>query len=95
MNPRLLTPQQAQIALLIADPRSLSYEQIGKELSPRLTKRTVKAYVRQMSELFDVDSRQAFPPREHILVWVRQLWWELKRAPTIEEIITASAHRHV
>lgn len=92
---RRFTLQQAQIALLIGDPRGLSYEQIGQAMTPRLSKKTVKAYARAMCELFDADSRDAHPPRVQILVWVRQLHWELRRPPTLEEIVEASGHRDV
>jgi hypothetical protein len=98
------SPRWAQIALLIADPRALSYDQIGQLMQPRLTKRTVKAYVREMAAWVDAreaahdaqhDSRHAFPPRVQVLVWVRQIEWELKRPPSISDIIRASEQRDV
>lgn len=90
---RGFTPQQATIALLIGDRRGLSYEQIGQAMTPRLTKKTVKAYARAMCELFDDDTRDAHPPRLQILVWIRHLEWELGRQPCLEEVIRASAQR--
>jgi DNA-binding NarL/FixJ family response regulator len=92
---RRFTLQQAQIAQLIADPRALSYAQIGELLTPKLAEKTVKVYVQRMTEHFDVDTRDAHPPRVQVLVWVRQLQWELRRPPTIEEILEASGQRDV
>lgn len=92
---RRFTPQWAQIALLIADPRSLSYAQIGEQLSPPIEERTVKMHVRAMCDFFDDDTHDAHPPRVQILVWIRHLQWQLKRLPTITEIIEASAQRDV
>ena len=95
MTHRSFTPRQAAIALLIGDPRNLSYEQIGEILTPPIAEKTVKAYVAQMTEFFDEDTRDAHPPRVQVLVWIRQLEWELKREPTLEDVSRASCVRDV
>lgn len=96
MTCRRFSPQWAQIALLIGDRRGLSYEQIGQLLTPRLKKRTVKAYARRMCEMLgDVDAQEALPPRLQVFAWVRHLEWQLKREPSIEDVIQASAERDV
>lgn len=93
---RAISPQQARIAQLIADPRNLSYEQIGALLEPPISERVVKERVRTMCEdLFDVDTHEAYPPRIQVLVWVRQQQWNLGHLPRIHELIEASLERDV
>lgn len=95
-GPKPITPQQARIAQLIADPRNLSYEQIGALLTPPIAENTVKLYVRQMSEaMFDADTKAAYPPRIQVLVWVRQLQWNCGHLPHLHELIEASVERHL
>lgn len=95
-GPRCFTPRQARIVELIGDKRNLSYRQIGALLEPKTSEKGVKATVRDLSiAFFDGDTREAYPPRVQILVWIRHLAWELKRSPTLAEIIHASAQRDV
>jgi hypothetical protein len=95
-GPKPITPQQARIAQLIGDPRNLSYEQIGAILLPPIAERTVKAHVLEMcQEMFDEDTKHAYPPRIQVLVWVKQLQWNFGHMPSIHELIEASIERDV
>lgn len=85
---RRLTPQQARIAQLIADPAWLGYAEIGARMQPPLSERTVTAYVKEMELVFE--SAGNYPPRLKILLWVKQLEWNSGHTPRVEELIEAS-----
>lgn len=73
---RELTPRQRQIAEGIS--RGLKYEEIAAELSTptrAVSPHTIRAHVRAMATLIDVDDG-ALSPRERILLLVKYEEWE-------------------
>lgn len=81
---RTLTRRQAEIAHGIG--RNLSYREIGDELG--LREQSVRGYVKAMALIFD--SRDAFPPRQRIFVWVKRLEWDCKRSMSVEDLVICS-----
>lgn len=74
---RELTSQQRVIAEGIGE--GLSYAEIARAFSPKLSVHTVRAHVRAMANLIDTDEG-ALSPRERIFMLVKHEHWEAKRA---------------
>lgn len=78
---RELTPKQREIAIRIG--RGLKYDDIAKELG--LSGHTVRAHVRHMANLIDIDDEGELTPRERILLLVKHEEWERTRARGAKE----------
>jgi DNA-binding CsgD family transcriptional regulator len=76
---RKLSPRKQEIAELVA--KGLTNPQIARELSRRhnrpMAVNTVRSHIRAMAFIFD--DPPELPPRQRILLWLRQGEWARER----------------